>query len=160
MKGRDLLKLQEEQLAMWESFVYHKVVGQVGVETIVKNIDEQFIKPLHQKYMGYNKRTILEMLAQLGTWFTITNTEKVNMQTYFEPPWSNTPNTHVRTFASQLDERQLKCADFTVTISNAEKTVFFVGQMDLSGLYENEFLEDYDNSNDQSWEKTGEVFTK
>ena len=82
------------------------------------------------------------------------------MQTYFEPPWSNTPNTHVRTFASQLDERQLKCADFTVTISNAEKTVFFVGQMDLSGLYENEFLEDYDESNNQSWEKTVEAFTK
>ena len=81
MKGRDLLKLQEEQLAMWESFVYHKVVGQVGVETIVKNIDEQFIKPLHQKYMGYNKRTILEMIAQLGRWFTITNTEKINTRT-------------------------------------------------------------------------------
>ena len=40
------------------------------------------------------------------------------------------------------------------------KTVFFVGQMDLSGLYENEFLEDYDESNVHSWEKTVEVFTK
>ena len=32
--------------------------------------------------------------------------------------------------------------------------------MDLSGLYENEFLEDYDESNNQSWEKTVEAFTK
>ena len=32
--------------------------------------------------------------------------------------------------------------------------------MDLSVLYENEFLEDYDESNDQSWEKIVEVFTK
>ena len=44
---------------------------------------------------------------------------------------------------SQLNERQIECADFTVKISNVDKTVFFVGQMDLSGLYKNEFLEDY-----------------
>ena len=32
--------------------------------------------------------------------------------------------------------------------------------MDLSGLYENEFLEYYNKSNNQSWEKIVEVFTK
>ena len=52
-------------------------------------------------------------------------------------------------FATKLDKRQLECADFTVTISNVEKTVFFVGHMDLSRLYENELLEDYDKSDDQ-----------
>ena len=45
-------------------------------------------------------------------------------------------------------------------ISNVDKTVFFVGHMDLSGLYNNEFLEDYEKSNDQLWEKTVEIFTK
>ena len=58
--------------------------------------------------MGYNKRTILEIFAQLGMWFTITNTEKIKMRTYFESPWSNTPNNHVKTFATQLNERQLE----------------------------------------------------
>ena len=58
-KGRYLLKLQEEQLAMWASSLYEKVVVQVSVETIITNVDEQYIKPLHQKYMGYNKRKIL-----------------------------------------------------------------------------------------------------
>ena len=48
-KGRDLLKIQEEQLDLWASFVYQKVVGQFGVETIVTNVDKQYIKPLHQK---------------------------------------------------------------------------------------------------------------
>ena len=51
-KGRDLLKLQEEQLALWEKCFYQKVVGEVGVETIVTNIDKKYIKPLHKKYMG------------------------------------------------------------------------------------------------------------
>ena len=40
-----------------------------------------------------------------------------------------------------------------VMISNVNKTVFFVWQMDLIRLYENEFLEDYDERDNQSWEK-------
>ena len=100
------------------------------------------------------------MLAQLGTWITITNTEKIEVRTYFESLWSNTPNAHVKTITNQLDERQIECADFTVNISNFNKTVFFVGQMYLSRLYKNDFLEDYDKRNDQSWEKTVKVFTK
>ena len=98
--------------------------------------------------MGYNKRTILEVLAQLGTCFTITNTEKIEMMTYFKSPWSNAPNAHVKTFDMQIDKRQIECTNFTVTIWNVDKTAFFVGQMDLSGLYKNEFLEDYNESND------------
>ena len=45
-KGRDLLKLQEEHLSMWASFVYQKVHDQVGIKTIVTNVEEQYIKPL------------------------------------------------------------------------------------------------------------------
>ena len=56
--------------------------------------------------MGYNKQTILEMLAQMGTWFKITNTDNIKIRTYFESPWSDTPNAQVKTFATQLDERQ------------------------------------------------------
>ena len=82
------------------------------------------------------------------------------MRTYFESPWSNTPNSHSKTVTTQLDERQLKCANFTVKISNVDKTVFFVVQMELIGLYKNEFLEDYNKSDNHSWEKTAEVFTK
>ena len=69
--------------------------------------------------MGYNKQTILEMLTQMGTGFKITNTDKIKMRTYFESPWSDTSNAHIKTCATQLDDRQLKCADFTVTISSS-----------------------------------------
>ena len=62
------------------------------------------------------------------------------MRTYFESPWSYTPNTHVKTFATQLNERKLECADFTVMIQNIDKTFFFVGQMGLIGIYENESI--------------------
>ena len=81
------------------------------------------------------------------------------MRTYSESPWSDTPNAQVKTFVTQLDERQIECANFTVTISNVDNTVFFVGHMKLSGLYKNEFLEDYNKRNYQSWDKTAKVFT-
>ena len=80
--------------------------------------------------------------------------------TYFKSPWSDAPNAHVKTFDMQIDKRQIECTNFTVTIWNVDKTAFFVGQMDLSGLYKNDFLEDYNESNDQSWEKTVKLFTK
>ena len=121
-------------MAIWASLVYQKVVSQVEVKTIATNVNGQYINPLHQKYMGYNKRTILEILAQLGTWFTITNTEKTKMRNYFEASWSDTTNSHVTMFATQLDGRHLKCADFTVKILNVDTTVLLVGQMDLIGL--------------------------
>ena len=76
------------------------------------------------------------MLAQLGTWFTITNMEKIKMRTYFESPWSDTPNSHIKTFTTQINESQLGCTNFRVTISNIDKTIFFVGQMNLIGLYD------------------------
>ena len=94
------------------------------------------------------------------TWFFISNTENIKMKLYFKAPWPNTPNAHVTSFSTQLDERQLECADFEVIISDMDKTVFLVGQMDLSVLFENDYLEDYDKTTDKSWKTTVDTFTK
>ena len=48
-KGRDLLKLQEEKLALWASFVYQYVVEQVRVKTIVTNLEKAIYKALPSK---------------------------------------------------------------------------------------------------------------
>ena len=45
-------------------------------------------------------------------------------------------------YAVQIDERQLECVDFEMVISDAAKTIFFVGQMDKSGLFESKFIDD------------------
>ena len=82
------------------------------------------------------------------------------MRTYFETPWSDTPNSHVKTFATQLDKRKLECSDFMVTISNIDKTVFFVGHMDMSGIYKNKFLEDYDKNEGEIWRTKKETGQK
>ena len=48
-------------------------------------------------------------------------------------------------YAVKIDERQLECVDFEMVISDAAKTIFFVGQMEKSGLFESKFIDDYDN---------------
>ena len=48
------------------------------------------------------------MLAQLRMCFTVANTEKIKMRTYFDYPWSDTPNAHFKTFATQINKRQLE----------------------------------------------------
>ena len=99
------------------------------------------------------------MLAQSITWFFISNTENFNMKAYFNAPWYNTPNAHVTMFATELDERQLECADFEVIISDVDKTIFFVGKMDLSSLFENKFLKNYNETADKFWKTTVDTFT-
>ena len=51
------------------------------------------------------------------------------METYFAASWTENPDTHALTYAAQLDKRQLECVDFNVFISDATKTILFVGQM-------------------------------
>ena len=97
------------------------------------------------QYVGYNGITILQLFAQLQIWFMISNKDKLKMKEYFHAPWTDPPNAHASTYAAQLDKRQLKYVDFKVAISDAAKTIFFIGQMDKSGLSDSKFIDDYNN---------------
>ena len=110
--------------------------------------------------MGYNSITILQFFAQLQKWFVILNGDKLKMRDYFHAPWTDTPDAHASTYAVQLNKRQIKCIDFKVVISDAVKTIFFVGQMEKSGLFESKFTNDYDDEAGKSWNTTGTIFVK
>ena len=60
----------------------------------------------------------------------------------------------------QLGERQLECVDFEVVISDAAKTIFFVGQMEKIGLFESKFIDNYDNEAEKSCTTTSTIFVK
>ena len=64
------------------------------------------------------------------------------------------------TYAVQLDERQIECVDFDIFISDATKKHFFVVQMDKSGLFEPNFIGDYDDTPDKQWTMVVDLFTK
>ena len=60
----------------------------------------------------------------------------------------------------QLNERQLECVDSRVIIWGAAKTIFFVGQMKKSGLFDSKFIDNYYNEADKLWTTTGPIFVK
>ena len=110
--------------------------------------------------MGYNGVAILQFFAQLQKWLVISNRDTLKIREYFHAPWTDTPNVYASTYAAQLDDRQLECVDFEVVISDAAKTIFFVGQMEKSGLFDSKFIDDYDDEADKSWITTGTIFVK
>ena len=50
--------------------------------------------------------------------------------------------------------------DFEVVISDAAETIFFVGQMEKSGLFGSKFIDNYDDEDDKSWTTAGTIFVK
>ena len=83
------------------------------------------------------------MITHLQTWFVITNKEKLDVKALFYAPWSETPNTHITTFARQLDRRQVEYATNQVTITYSDKVDHFVAQMYLCDIFESKFLNDW-----------------
>ena len=71
----------------------------IGVKAIVAAVDEQYVEELSEDYIGYKNQTIATMITHLQTWFVITDKEKLDMKALFYAPWSETPNTHLTTFA-------------------------------------------------------------
>ena len=82
------------------------------------------------------------------------------MATYFSDPWTDTPNTHTSTYAALLDRRQLEYVDFDIFISDAKKTILFIGHMDKCRILEPKFIDNYDDTPDKRWTTVVELFAK
>ena len=98
------------------------------------------------------------MITHLQTWFVIMNKEKLDMKALFYAPWSETPNTHITTFARQLYQRKVECAKNLVTITDSDKVDHFVAQMYLCDIFESKFLDDWEESLDKTWAATKPLF--
>ena len=152
--------MQEKQKEKWSDYLYQRVLNKIGGKIIISVVPDQYVKPIYKQYIGYNGVTILDFFAQLQTWYVISNGDKLKTMEYFHAPWTETPDAHASTYAAQLDERQLECVDFDVEISDAEKTMHYVGQMEKSGLFEPKFIDDYDDGVNKSWATTTNHFVK
>ena len=76
------------------------------------------------------------------------------IKAHFLAPWRNTPETHVATFARQLDMRQIDCEYHRVTITNNNKVDYFVEQVYACGLSEAKFMYNWEETADKSWGAT------
>ena len=159
-KGRDLLKLQEEQKTLWQDYDLQEAVNDSGVATIEEVVDAQYLEEKRKEYVGYNDETIHSLLEHVRTWAIITNKEKIEAKARFHAPWSDAPDQHITAYARQLDKRQRDCIRLKTTISESDKVDFFVKNMYDSGLYEAKFLEEWEAAVDQSWLATRDSFAK
>ena len=80
------------------------------------------------------------------------------MKALFYTPWSDTPNTHIKTFSQQLDRQQVECAKNMVTITDSEKVDHFVAQMYICDIFESKFLNNWEESMDKTWDATKPLF--
>ena len=87
----------------WQEYTFQTVLDAIGVEAIVAAVENQYVEELSEDYIGYKNQTITAMITHLQTWFVITNKEKLDIKVLFYAPWSETPNTHITTFAQQLN---------------------------------------------------------
>ena len=149
--GRALLNVQEEHKVEWQAYTLQTVWEAIGVKSCIAAGDDQYVEELLEDYIGYKTQTIAKMITLLQTWFVITKKEKIDTKALFYAPLSETPNTHITTFAQQLDRRQVKCAKNQVTISDSDKVDHFVAQMYLCEIFESKFLNDWEEALDKTW---------
>ena len=72
----------------------------------------------------------------------------------------NTPDSHITTFACQLDRRQVEYKDHGVTVTKANKVDHFVAQVYACDLFKAKILDEYYERNDKSWGGTHPHFMK
>ena len=110
-KGHRLLQLKEDQKVECQEYTFQEVVDSVAVESTVAAVETKYVK---------------EMVTQLQTWYVITTKEKLVIKSHFLTPWSDTTESHIKTFVRQLDRRQLECKEHGVTVTNDDKADHFV----------------------------------
>ena len=132
----------------------------MAVEDIVAAVNAQCLEQLEENYVSYNNQNISTMVEQLQMWYVVTIKEKLAIKAHFHDIWSDTPNAHITTFARQLDWRQVKCKDHGVTVTKADKVDHSVAQMYACNLFKDNFLEDWEDSDDKLWGSTQPHFTK
>ena len=69
------------------------------VKAIVADVNAQYVKDLEEDYTGYKKKTTKTMVTQLQIWCAITTKEKLAIKFHSLTPWSDTPISHITTFA-------------------------------------------------------------
>ena len=84
--------------------------------------------------------------------------EKLNVRALFHELWSNTPNSHIKTFAYQIEPQKAKCEDKLFIITYANKVDNFVAHMYLSNIFESKLLDDWEDGTDKSWASTKKYF--
>ncbi len=156
-----ILTLQEEIKTLEKEFKLQESVTTIGVQCIIEIVEEQYVKELNKDYFGYANQTIKMLLTHLRTkWCKVMMNECTHVTEASYQAWVSL-TTHIITFGHQLNKQEKKCKNINVIISNAAKTLHFVGQMYKSDYYTKEQMTKYEIQADinKTWLHTLQFFT-
>uniref|UniRef100_A0A7S4K100 Uncharacterized protein n=1 Tax=Odontella aurita TaxID=265563 RepID=A0A7S4K100_9STRA len=145
---------RKDNATLWREYRLQQAVNNIGVKTVVAAVDTQYKDQLKRPYLWHRGLTLFRLLEHLRTWYKVLHHEKVATKSRFMAPWSKTPEAHVKTFGTQLDERQIECGDLGVTVSTEDKVLHFVQQMYDSDLFAQKFMDDWEDSPAANWADT------
>ncbi len=161
MSPYEILTLQDKLKTLQKEFDLQEVVTSIGVQRIIKCMEEQYEEELNEDYFGYTNQMIKTLLNHLRTkWCKVMTKERTNAtEAFYQARVPST--THVITFGRQLTKQQKKCKTINVIISKEAKTFHFVGQMYKSDYFTEEQMTKYEmqSNADKVWTNTLQFFT-
>ena len=94
-----IAKARATHKILWREFFLQQAINSVGVTTITKVVDKQYVAALKKDYVGFAGVTVYQLLAHLRTWYKITSGQKLAIKARFQAPWNKSPNAHVTPYA-------------------------------------------------------------
>ena len=101
-----ILTLQDKWETLQKEFDLQEAVTSIGVQRIIKCVEEQYMEELNKDYFGYANQTIKTLLNHLRTkWCKVMTKEWTDVAKAFYQAWVPS-TTHVITFGRQLTKQQ------------------------------------------------------
>ena len=82
---------------------------------------KEYTEVLDLEYVGFSGETMISIFAHLRTWYTITDDDQDAAEDSFRAPWSEFPNTHLKTYARRLTRLQNEAVYVDLVITDATK---------------------------------------
>ena len=101
-----ILTLQDKWKTLQKEFDLQEAVTSIGVQHIIKCVEEQYVEELNKDYFGYANQTIKTLLDHLRTkWCKVMTKERTDTTEVFYQAWVPS-TTRVITFRQQLTKQQ------------------------------------------------------
>ena len=152
------ITLQDEWKTLQKKFDLQEAVTSIGVQCIIKCVEEQYMEELNEVYFIYTNQTIKTLLDHLRTkWCKVMTKERTNATEAFYQAWAPSRH-HLQMAADQATE---KFKTINVIISEETKTLDFVNQMYKSNYFTEEQMAKYKMQRDPDtvWTTTLQFFT-
>eukprot|EP00956_Cyclotella_meneghiniana_P033360 scaffold95325_cov36-Cyclotella_meneghiniana.AAC.1 len=131
------------------------------MEQFQRCMDPCWIEPLKKNRTGYTNVTIKQVFDHLrATASKLSTKEKTAIKDAIKSEWNR--SNDIATFFKAMEDAQWKAEKWGVETSTQEMVNHAAAQMEDSGIFENNFLMDWEDKaeHEQTWNALKDYFTK